>query len=221
MSHGRSRSAGSVIALCAALVIVAGCDDASTTAVRPYPEGNPVAASRPLSPSAAVVVPTARRPLVPGHLVIPAISVNARVVGLGTTVAPDPFLGGKQVTSFEVPADLSTVGWWRDGARLGDRGMAVLLGHSQVGGGYAVFNDLSRLAASDSIIVETADGRERAQLRVTRVVAGIPKDDEAALQTALSSNAQTSDLALITCSGPFDISSSESEENTAVFARLS
>ncbi len=166
------------------------------------------------------MVPTIRRPLTPGHIVIPDIGVNASVVALGTTVAPAPFLGGRQVSSFEVPADLSTVGWWRDGVRLGRGGMAVLLGHSQVGGGYAVFNRIGELRPPDEIVVETSDGRQRATAVVTKVVTGIPKDDATALQTTLASNAPSSDLALITCSGPFDTGRSESEQNTAVFARL-
>ena len=203
-----------------AVAVLAGCGAEQVPTTRPYPEGDRIAASRPLNPSAVEVTPSTRRPFVPGHLVIPSIGVNARVDPLGTTVAPDPFLGGKDVTSFEVPADLSTVGWWRDGSRLGDQGMAVLLGHSQVGGGYAVFNRLPQLRIGDELLIETANAGERTTLRVTRVVTGIPKDDESALQAALSTNAQSADLALITCSGPFDTASSESEENTAAFARL-
>lgn len=202
------------------LVLLAACSQNAPSTVRPFPEGNSVAASRPLNPSATPVVPTLRAPLTPGYLVIPDIGVNATVVPLGTAVAPAPFLGGREVSSFEVPADLSTVGWWRDGVQLGKGGMAVLLGHSQVGGGYAVFNRIGELRPSAEIFVETSDGRQRATAVVTEVVTGISKDDATALQTALARNAPSSDLALVTCSGPFDTGVSESEQNTVVFARL-
>lgn len=203
----------------AALLFVGACTSAEPSA-RPYPEGDRAAASRPPNPSATPVTSAAGVPIVPGHLYIPSIAVNASVLSLGTEMAPDPFLGGRQVASFVVPPDLARVGWWSDGPRLGGPGMAVLLGHSQVGGGYAVFNRLAELRPGDDVVVENADGTRRVSLEISRVVPGIAKDDDAALQTTLASNARSADIALITCSGRFDASVSESEENTAVFARI-
>ncbi|MGJ0117910.1 class F sortase [Williamsia sp. MIQD14] len=218
-ASGRNRSRWALLVAAVVVVVVGGCSE-DRPSTRPFPEGDRAAAARVANPEATVVDRATRSPTVPGHIYIDAIGVNATVMSLGTEMAPDPFLGGTQVASFVVPPDLVRVGWWSDGPRLGAPGMAVLLGHSQVGGGYAVFNRLSALRDGDSVTVENASGTRRVDLAVSRVVPGIAKNDQTALQTVLADNARTADLAMITCSGNFDSAVSESSENTAVFARI-
>lgn len=77
---------------------------------------------------------------------MPAIGVDAEVEQLG--LAED----GSQ----EVPASLHTVGWWRDGARPGQSGNVVLVGHTArtLEG---VFDDLGRLRVGDEILVQADD----------------------------------------------------------------
>ena len=203
----------------AVAIASAACSAQPAPSQRPYPIGDPAAASRPINPSASVVPRGTLRAIDPGQLVIPSIAVNSTVLDLGTTVAPDPFLAGRSVPTFEVPPDLSRVGWWRDGARVGGPGMAVILGHTQVGGRYAVFNRLGELTPGALIEIEDRARAIRIQFAVEKVVQGIPKSDPAALQNALSRGNSSADLALVTCSGQFETSVAESVENTVVFAR--
>ena len=92
----------------------------------------------------------------PAELDIPSIGVTAVVAPVATVMAPAPFLGGQMVPTFAVPPDGSSVGWWADGPLVDAPGMAILLGHTQVGGGYAVFNRLGELHPGDQVTV--ADG---------------------------------------------------------------
>lgn len=154
---------------------------------------------------------------VPTQLRIPAIGVNAQVVPVGTVMAEAPFLGGQTVSTFGVPPDGSRVGWWSDGPPVGGAGMAVLLGHTQVGGD-AVFNRLGELRLGDAVLVEDAAQGIRGDFRITRVVGGIPKTQPDALQRVLRDNALNAQVALITCGGDFDTASHASVENIVAFA---
>jgi sortase (surface protein transpeptidase) len=136
-------------------------------------------------------------------------------------MAPAPFLGGQMVPTFAVPADASSVGWWADGPLVGAPGMAILLGHTQVGGGDAVFNRLGELHPGDQVTVVDGTGSARADFRITRVVLGVPKDDPEALRRVLSDNAQSAQLALITCGGDFDLSYRASADNVVALAARS
>ncbi len=132
--RGRGRTQFGLLVASVLAVALCACSPPPPTE-RAVPIGDPASAARPSSPSATLRPARDVRPVTPGQLYIPAISVNSNILSLGTTVAPDPFLAGREVSTFEVPPDLSQVGWWRDGAAVGGRGMAVILGHSQVGGG--------------------------------------------------------------------------------------
>jgi hypothetical protein len=158
---------------------------------------------------------------VPAEIDIPSIGVTAAVAPVGTVMAPAPFLGGQTVPTFAVPPDGSSVGWWADGPLVGAPGMAIMLGHTQVGGGYAVFNRLGELHPGDQVTV--ADGTRAAQtdFRITQVVSDVPKNDPEALRKVLSDNAQGAQLALITCGGEFDRSYRASADNVVAFAAQS
>lgn len=99
--------------------------------------------------------------------------------------------------------------------------MAILLGHTQVGGGYAVFNRLGELHPGDQVSVADGTGSIRADFRITRVVSGVPKNDPEALRRVLSDNAGGAQLALITCGGDFDVSYRASADNVVAFAARS
>jgi sortase (surface protein transpeptidase) len=96
--------------------------------------------------------------------------------------------------------------------------MAILLGHTQVGGGYAVFNRLGELHPGDQVTVVDGTGSARADFRITRVVPGVPKNDPEALRRVLSDDAQSAQLALITCGGDFDLSYRASADNVVALA---
>ena len=136
-------------------------------------------------------------------------------------MAPAPFLGGQMVPTFAVPPDGSSVGWWADGPLIGAPGMAILLGHTQVGGGYAVFNRLGELHPGDQVTVSDGTGSARADFDITQVVRDVPKNDPEALRRVLSDNAEGAQLALITCGGDFDVSYRASADNVVAFAARS
>ncbi|OLP00134.1 hypothetical protein BVU76_22410 [Mycolicibacterium porcinum] len=167
----------------------------------------------PASPS-----PVETTAFAPAELDIPSIGVKAAVVPVGTAMVSAPFLGGQMVPTFGVPPDGFSVGWWNAGPLVGAPGMAILLGHTQVGGGYAVFNRLGELRPGDQVNISGLSPDARARFRITRVVSGIPKNDPEALRRALSDNSQGSHLAMITCGGDFDVSYRASAENIIAFA---
>jgi hypothetical protein len=163
-------------------------------------------------------VPVAQATFSPAELLFPSIGVTAVVAPVGTVTAPAPFLGGQMVSTFAVPPDASSVGWWADGPLVGAPGMAILLGHTQVGGGYAVFNRLGELRPGDEVSVEGQAGDSPVSFHVTRVITDVPKRQPDALQRVLSENEQSAQLALITCGGVFDEAVDASEANIVVFA---
>jgi LPXTG-site transpeptidase (sortase) family protein len=155
-------------------------------------------------------------PIVPGHLFVPAIGVNTTVKPKPTERAMDPFLD-KIVPSFGVPDDMYTTTWWASGPKPGARGMAVVLGHTQIGG-YGVFNKLGKLKPGQA--VGLTHGTTTLKFSVLSVHTGISKKDPTALQTVLANHPASARLALLTCSGNFNQGFRESAENTVVFARL-
>ena len=169
----------------------------------------------PASPSPLDIAPFS-----PAELDIPSIGVTSVVAPVATVIAPAPFLGGRAVPTFAVPPDAASVGWWADGPLIGAPGMAILLGHSQVGG-YAVFNRLGELHPGDQVKVIDGTGGERASFQITQVVTGVPKNDPEALRRVLSDNDQSAQLALITCGGDFDPGYRASADNVVAFAARS
>ena len=159
---------------------------------------------------------TPDRALTPTHVYVPAIHVDTSVVAKPTQRTKDPFLA-RTVASFGVPDDMYTTTWWSSGPQPGSAAMAVILGHTQVGG-YGVFNKLGSLPDGAHVSV-TGDGRTL-EFAVIGVHTGISKTDPYALRDALAAHPAGAALALITCSGTFDTNYDQSTENTVAFARL-
>ncbi len=141
-----------------------------------------------------------------------------------SVIAPDKHLDGRLVETFGVPADMITTTWWDADSngnpkpKPGDPGMAIILGHTQIGG-YGVFNDLGTLKPGDDVFI--LDDATTKHFRVIGdPISGIPKEDGDALKTALENHPANAGLALLTCSGDFDSSIRESDENTVVFLEL-
>jgi sortase (surface protein transpeptidase) len=174
-----------------------------------------------LVPSAAVppsAAPSAApdRSLRPTHVYVPAIHVDTAVIAKPTQRTKDPFLS-RTVASFGVPDDMYTTTWWSSGPHPGSGAMAVLLGHTQVGG-YGVFNELGALP--DGARVTITGAGNPLQFQVIAVRTGISKTDPYALRNALTAHPADAALALITCSGTFDRNYDQSTENTVAFAKL-
>ena len=172
----------------------------------------------PPAPAAPSVAPTAApdRSSTPTHVYVPAIQVDTSVIAKPTQRTRDPFLH-RTMASFGVPHDMYTTTWWSSGPRPGSGAMAVILGHTQVGG-YGVFNKLGALPDGARVTI-TGSGNPL-QFQVIAVHTGISKTDPYALRNALTAHPAGAALALITCSGTFDRNYDQSTENTVAFAKL-
>lgn len=179
----------------------------------PHP---PASTAHPTKPAKPVTPKPIVKPIVPKHLYVPAIGVNTTISPKPTEQTNDPFIG-KVVPSFGVPDDMYTTTWWSSGPRPGSTGLAVILGHTQIGG-YGVFNNLAHLKAGEAVGVTR--GATTLRFEVMSVRTGISKTDPTALQTVLTRHPAQARLALLTCSGDFNGGFRESAENTVVFARL-
>ena len=121
-----------------------------------------------------------------GRLSIPAIGVNAGIIPVGVT------RGGH----LAIGRSVRDVYRWRAGVQPGQRGSAVLAGHTW-SRGHGVFDDLGRLRPGNIVAV----GRNR--FRVTRVrrVAGMTRSSVA----GLFSDRGEPRLVLITCGDRNDV----------------
>ena len=148
----------------------------------------------------------ARRPVRPVRVLIPAIAVRASIVRLGLN--PDHTL--------QTPTDFTKAGWWTGGARPGEPGTAIVVGHVDSKTGPAAFFALRKLRHGDGIRIVGADGRV-----VRFVVQRLASFPKTRFPTQLVYGAtRRPTLRLITCSGQFDTSSGHYLDNTVVFARL-
>ena len=190
-------------------------------AVLPLFTSTPTSSAIPITTDRLLPASPQAAPFVPVYLDIPSIGVTAAVTPVGTLMASSPFLGGRVVPTFDVPPDGSHVGWWNGGLLVGTPEMSILLGHTQIGGGYAAFNRLSEVHHADRVTVTGSTESARAEFSISHVVSGIPKNDPEALRRVLSENAHGAQLALITCGGPFDIDFRASTDNIVAFATLS
>jgi LPXTG-site transpeptidase (sortase) family protein len=154
--------------------------------------------------SETVVEIPASQGISPDRLRIPAIGVEASVIDLGLN--PDGTL--------QVPEDFSQTGWWTGGARPGDRGAAVIVGHVDSRTGPAVFYRLQELRPGDEIQVMNADNQVvRFQVEQLRQVA----KDNFPTEMVYGMTPEPT-LRLITCGGVFDSASRSYRDNVIVFA---
>jgi sortase (surface protein transpeptidase) len=192
--------------LLALLLVVGGltgCSDAplEVAAVRPSPA--PSAATSEPEFSAVREVP---RSQVPVRLRIPALGVDAPVGPVGK--APDG--------TVEVPTRWEDVGWFDEGARPGEDGPTVLLGHVDSKAGPAVFARLPQ-APPGTVVEVVGDGGEVTRWRVERTEQH-PKTEfptEAVYLPALRP-----ELRLVTCGGAFDRATGHYRDNVVVHASL-
>lgn len=179
------RPAARLAATLTAILGLAGCGGTTTTA--------PAA---PPPPALAAVAD-------PAAVTIPAIGVDAALVGLG--LQPD---GAMQVPDFGL------AGWYAQGPLPGAPGPAVLVGHVDSKSGPDVFYRLRELVAGDQVIVRDAAGAEHA-FTVQRV----DQVDKDALPVDEIWNATAEPvLRLITCGGSFDRASGHYRDNVIVYA---
>src|SRR6266567_6352561 len=105
--------------------------------------------------------------LQPQQLRIPALSMNASIIGVGATSS------GQMDTPTSAAVNSpywTSVFWYKPGVTPGQEGNAVIAGHvDRVGGGPAVFWSLKSLKVGDLVFVQTA-GQTTLKFAVDRVV---------------------------------------------------
>jgi Sortase domain len=217
MTRGRARAAATAgaVALLALGVALAGCAGpraryagvASTVSTAAPPATDGAAAVRDFRS-----VRDHRRTPVPVRLEIARIGVDTALQRLGQD----------RDGAVEVPTGLrrwEEAGWYdgEGGARPGDPGSAVILGHVDSKRGPAVFYRLRELRAGDPLVVVRADG-SRVRFVVERVEQ-YPKrrfPTEDVYYPTLEPK-----LRLVTCGGAFDPAAGHYRDNVIVFATLS
>jgi hypothetical protein len=139
----------------------------------------------------------------PSTLSIPSIGVRAPIVGVGR----------KANGAMQTP-DPGQVGWYRHGAKPGDPGPAVLVGHVDTGTGPDVFHRLGQLRPGDEILVGRADGT------TTRFLVGrLERHPKTALPTSrIWTKANRPLLRLVTCAGSFDHATGHYRDNLILYA---
>jgi sortase (surface protein transpeptidase) len=142
----------------------------------------------------------------PTRLRIPAIGVSATVTSLGI----------KADQTVEVPENPAQVGWYRLGARPGQDGSAVLLGHVDSTEGPAVFYRLRSLTRGDEVDVRAADG-STTRFEVTSIATYANEDFPA---QKVYRTTGSPGLALVTCGGRYDAARGGYQSNVVVYATL-
>jgi Sortase domain len=185
-----------------ALLLLPGCSSSARDAAAPAAPPPSPAAGRSAEPFSAVRE-IERAPL-PVRLRISALGVDAPVGPVGK--AADG--------TVEVPTRWEDVGWFDGGARPGEDGPAVLLGHVDSKAGPAVFARLPTAPPGTVVEVVDEDGKTT-RWRVDRVEQH-PKTrfpTEAVYLPALRP-----ELRLVTCGGEFDRATGHYRDNVVVYA---
>ena len=217
--HGRRAAFVVLVLVAAGLLFWASWRPGDTTQASGAGQGaSPTAAPSVTAEAARAAAPSARfvrGPLVPTRLRIPAIGVDTTVEHRGTVHYTNAFTG-RPVEGYGVPTSMRTTSWWSDGPQPGSGRMAVILGHTQVGG-YGVFNRLGTLRAGEPVYLQDASG-DTLRLEVLGApLTGLDKSTSA-LADALNGHPADAAVAFVTCGGRFDRSAGQSEDNVVVFA---
>ncbi|MFF4962266.1 class F sortase [Streptomyces sp. NPDC001222] len=204
---GRSGTAGdvviasvTVIALCSGVWLLRG---AAETHAPPQPSGTQTVAHVGREPAAVSALP----PSVPDRIRIPAIRVDAPLMGLRLT----------RTGSLDVPpaAYKNLAGWYEAGTMPGETGTAIVAGHVDNAEGPAVFYGLGALGRGSTIEVDRRDG-STAVFTVDSVEVYQAKDFP---DQKVYGAAPRPELRVITCGGGYSRTTGY-QGNVVVFAHL-
>lgn len=172
-----------------------------------HPDQKPKAQPRPKAPAKPQPPPAPLARSRATSLAIPAITIEAPVIGLGLDRS------GQLGTP---PADNPRiVGWYKDGPAPGERGTAIVVGHRDTRTGPAIFLNLTALNPGNTVRVARADGRV-AVFTVDKV--RTYTKEQFPDQEVYGSTGRP-ELRLLTCGGTFDRKTGYAS-NVVVFAHL-
>lgn len=146
---------------------------------------------------------TARRPGVPTSISIPALHADASVHTVTTTSTGD----------LEVPP-VGEAGWYNAGARPGEPGRAVIIGHIDGTAGPGVFAHIPEIKTGSEIVVRDA----RAGIHRYTVVGKLEVPKSQFPASAVYGPAPRPVLVLVTCGGTY-VPGVGYSDNVIVYAR--
>ncbi|GGT07567.1 class F sortase [Streptomyces chromofuscus] len=189
-----------VVALCAGVWLLSTGRDAPAP---PQPSAVEAHTGASVGQPAAPGLP----PSPPDRIRIPAIRVNAPLMGLGLT----------RTGSLDVPpaADKNLAGWYEAGTTPGETGTAIVAGHVDNADGPAVFYRLGALRRGSVIEVDRRDGSV-ARFEVDAIEVYDAKNFP---DRKVYGAAARPELRVITCGGGYS-SSTGYQGNVVVFAHL-
>jgi LPXTG-site transpeptidase (sortase) family protein len=139
----------------------------------------------------------------PSLLTIPSLNLSA----------PFELLGLNPNHTIEVPKNNMGVGWFVYGAKPGEIGATVVVGHLDSVKGRAIFADLDKIKPGDKILIKRADGSE-----VAYRVDSLSKFSQDSFPTlAVYGTVSYPAIRLITCAGIYDKKAGHYSENLVVF----
>lgn len=141
----------------------------------------------------------------PAVVSIPAIGVEANLVGLGLMPS-----GAMEVPEY----DENQASWYVEGPRPGEVGPAVIAGHVDSATGPDVFFDLRELTAGDGVTV-TDEAGESHHFTVDRLE---QHDKDGLPYRKIWGPTPGSTLRLITCAGSYDSAAGAYRQNLIVYA---
>lgn len=194
-------------------VVSPATSPAGTAPPAPSPLHSGTASPAGTAPAAASASPTGTAPQSlapskPTRVRIPAIRVNAPLVGLSLTS------GGQLASPPETDRNLA--GWYQDGTTPGSIGTAIIGGHVDTHAGQAVFYNLGALRKGALIDIDRADGTV-ARFTIDAVEAYTSKQFP---DRKVYGAAQRPELRLITCGAGFDKRRRQYLGNVVAFAHL-
>jgi len=180
------------------------------------PAATASATSSTAAPAAAPTSSTTALAAMPTPTTVPAppvgdpVGLSMPTIGVLATVVPVGVQPG--TNAIQVPP-LTEVGWYRFGARPGELGSSVLVGHVDGDGRTGVFWKLRDLQLGDPVEVRDATG-------VTRIflVSARAEVAKSTLPADLFSRQGSTRLVLITCGGAFDSATHHYVDNVVVVA---
>jgi len=184
-----------------AVMLAAGMALAATGTVQLLNNNLPVASNiilpEPVMAAVASGVPD------PSILAIPSLNLTA----------PFEPLGLNSNHTIEVPKNNMGVGWFIYGAKPGEAGAAVIVGHLDSVSGPAIFENLGKIKPGNNIVITRADGSV-----VTYRVDSISKFSQDNFPTeVVYGPVSYAAVRIITCSGIWDKQAGHYSQNLVVF----
>lgn len=145
--------------------------------------------------------------LEPTSVAIPKLGVKADATDLGM------LKNGEMA----VPKNAQDVGWYKNGVQPGQKGRAVLAGHTEYDKQLGVFHHLDKLNKGDFIYVTNKKGK-RLKFKVNKKDS-VSRKSKKAVKEAFGYTGKRS-MAMITCEGQFNEKAGTHEKRMIVYASL-